>query len=425
MVNSRDDAYASKRDYQQFRDCTAIALTCSEPPENERHMLFGALVDGTTRFLCGGGYLRSDQSRSVRLALLEGDAEIASRDVRVGDYWTRAGIVIEARGPIEVFRFRVSWDGAAPLEVWGLDAGRPQLPERLEALDPSLRELSAGHLVPEGFYLSHTKPWSLELLETTEGLAETPGSNLTEKKCSFDERWMPADINHPGKLAFHAHSDKRTKHQNECRACKKWRINRLLNPIRTTAQLNESAVLTRERKLFLREPAVLERFKEDHGLGLKDHIWEKFGRQCFRCRRALASPSEMDLDHTRPLAYLWPLDEHATCLCPTCNNLKRHQFPVDFYDDQQLARLSEMSGLGLEQLRTKAVNQAELRRILEDLAAFAEEWDARLFRSVHRRVAELTEIDLFEELREQDPDVYAELQTRLSEAPDLPAGETE
>src|SRR4051812_15538649 len=86
MLNSRDDTYASKRDYQQFRDCTAVALSTSRPAEEERFALFSGLADGTTRFLCGGGYLRSDEPRTVRLALVDGTDQIASRDVRVGDY---------------------------------------------------------------------------------------------------------------------------------------------------------------------------------------------------------------------------------------------------------------------------------------------------------------------------------------------------
>lgn len=36
---------------------------------------------------------------------------------------------------------------------------------------------------------------------------------------------MPVDPNRLGALSFHKHNDKATSHQNECRACKKWRIN--------------------------------------------------------------------------------------------------------------------------------------------------------------------------------------------------------
>jgi len=425
MVNSREDAYASKRDYQQLRECVAISLSSPDPAGSERRILFGGLADGTSPYLCGGGYLRSDRPLSVKLTLLEGTAPLVEKEVRVGTAWTRCGLIAEARGKIDKYLLELSWTDTPALEVWGLDAGRPQLPERLEALDPALAELRATHLVPEGFYLSHARAWSVELQSTSPGLVEAPGSVLTEKKCSFDERWMPADVASPGKLAFHAHSDKRTKHQNECRACKKWRINRLLNPIRTSTQHNESSVLTRERKLLLREPAVLERFKQDNGIGLKDYIWEKFDRECFRCERGLGSPSEMDLDHTRPLAFLWPLDKYATALCPPCNNLKRHHFPVEFYDDAQLVKLSNITGLSLRSLKTKSINRVELDRILEDLVAFADEWDPRLFRSVARRVAELTSIDMFAELKDQDAEVFAELQARLSEAPPLPPDEGE
>jgi hypothetical protein len=417
MVNSRDDAYASKRDYQQLRECETVALCSSVAGATLRYLEFEDLVDGTSPFICAGGYFRSETPLDVELVILDQGHTVVEHRVRVQDTWTRVGVIAEARGLIEHFAFRLMWQGAAALEVWGLDAGRPQLPERVEALDPTLAELRASHLVPEGFYLSHAAPWALGIRAQSKGLKHLPGGTLTEKKCSFDERWLPTEVDRPGKLAFHAHSDKPTKHQNECRACKKWRINRLLNPIRTTSQLNESSVLTRERKLLLREPAVLERFKQDNGIGLKDFIWKRFDRKCFRCMKELASPSEMDLDHTRPLAYLWPLDEHATALCPDCNNLKRHQFPVDFYDDQQLARLSDITGLSLHELQSKSINQVELDRILEDLASFAEEWDPRLFRSIQRRVLEHSGPDLFAVLADQDPDVLANLQHALTAMP--------
>src|SRR5207244_3589985 len=137
---------------------------------------------------------------------------------------------------------------------------------------------------------------------------------------------------------------KLSKHQNECRACKKWRINDDFNPKRTTDQLHESSVITRERRLFLRDPERLQAIKERSGAGLKSQVWERFGRRCFYCNRSL-DLDEVHLDHTRPLAYLWPIDEHATCLCGEHNNQKQDKFPVDFYTDAQLHELADICGL--------------------------------------------------------------------------------
>ncbi len=67
------------------------------------------------------------------------------------------------------------------------------------------------------------------------------------------------------------------------------------------------------------------------------YIWENFDKKCFKCKKELSTPKEMDLDHTLPLAYLWPLDSTATCLCPSCNSSKSDKFPKDFYTNKELA----------------------------------------------------------------------------------------
>jgi 5-methylcytosine-specific restriction endonuclease McrA len=84
---------------------------------------------------------------------------------------------------------------------------------------------------------------------------------------------------------------------------------------------------------------VYHRFRQERDEEFDMHIWEKFGKRCFKCGKELQSPSEMDLDHTMPLAALWPLDEYATCLCSNCNSRKSDHYPVDFYTSDELRAL--------------------------------------------------------------------------------------
>ena len=78
----------------------------------------------------------------------------------------------------------------------------------------------------------------------------------------------------------------------------------------------------------------------------------------------------MDLDHTMSLAFLWPLDTTATCLCPTCNSKKRDKFPVEFYSEEKLAKLSKITGLNEEVLHSRAVNIKAIRVLAKKVVWF-------------------------------------------------------
>jgi len=227
-------------------------------------------------------------------------------------------------------------------------------------------------------------------------------------------------------LAFHGHSAKKTGYQNECRACKKFEINNHFNPRRTADQLHESSTLTRERKLLLRENEAIREFKERVSKnGLRHYTWTLFHRQCFKCGRAVRLKT-YQLDHTRPLAYLWPLDRYATCLCETCNNNKKDSFPVEFYAKGELKRLSEITKLPLTELRKRSVNETELGRIRSDIVGFAESWSPRLFNSVAIRVREVRpDIDLFAELEAASSSLHKKIVAALQLRPAPVLGEDE
>jgi len=155
-------------------------------------------------------------------------------------------------------------------------------------------------------------------------------------------------------------------YQLECRSCKKYYVNAPLNPLRDSTQHREDSL--RRRALEILVDKLLDREYIYHSFRLKQrkefdvYIWERFGKKCFSCDRNLQSPTRMALDHTMPLSMLWPLDTTATCLCQTCNSQKRDKFPVDFYPESKLAKLSKVTGLSKELLHSKAVN---IKAILE------------------------------------------------------------
>jgi hypothetical protein len=107
------------------------------------------------------------------------------------------------------------------------------------------------------------------------------------------------------------------------------------------------------------------RYKNKYGRDLAKDIWEKFDRKCFRCGKRVFINSRnpegsFNLDHTRPLALLWPLDETATCLCKGCNSAKRDRPPSDFYTDEELKKLSKITGITLKGLKDPRPNVAAL-----------------------------------------------------------------
>jgi hypothetical protein len=244
------------------------------------------------------------------------------------------------------------------------------------------------------------------------------GEEIEVKKCSYCGRLLPTGPGQQGKLSFHKHNVKRSGHQNECRACKKWRINDSFNPLRTVDQLNESSIITRERRLLLKEPEILQRIKEREGRGLKSIVWERFNKRCFYCEKKLAL-KEVELDHTRPLAYLWPIDEYATCLCSEHNNHKKDKFPVDFYSTEQLEKLAAITGLPLEALRTRSVCQPQLDIIRRDVIDFARQCDPRAFNAIARKVVEIQpDVDLWAELKKADVKVYEQVKAAADQRPD-------
>lgn len=416
--HSRDDQYATRRDYQEITDHDALSVDLSEA--NARIVLQAALSGTETPFYGFGGYIKPSVSSALSVTLLADEQPVAEKTFALSPNWNRIGLAAEYKGATDIRVIMQLRGNVRKLGLWGIDCGFVSLPGRLAHVALTVQDLTPAHLCPETLYLPHAQALNLRIdEETSSSLVLHPaGSRISLKKCAYCGRKLPVDRKRPGAIAFHRHGDKVTGHQNECRSCKKWRINKELNSRRTTDQLHESSVLTRERKLLLHEPEILQRIKNRHsGKGLKSIVWQNFGKSCFRCGKPLKL-KEVQLDHTRPLAYLYPIDEHATCLCDLCNNFKKDRFPVDVYNDEQLRELSRITKLPYAKLKRKDINEPVLREILADITRFADTWTPRMFNSTARRVKEMRpEIDLFEVLRRQSPAAYDRVIEGLKKRP--------
>lgn len=416
-VQTRNDGYASLRDYQQTHVKIGQRFYGTDGLNKVQFFRNVGPDDLPNRFVGAGGFLAAERPTTVRLILVT-DCEASRWDFQIGTNWTRVGFAVErSLDAGEQVALIIEWEGAEWIDVWGLDANTVVLPQNGPVIE-DVSFFNSSHIVPEILYLDHDNAIEMDIDAHASTRFQMDAGNLIHvKKCSYCQRHLPLDPMVLGALSFHKHNAKKTFHQNECRACKKWRINDTFNPRRTPDQLHESSVITRERKILLREPEILQEIKQRTGAGLRSQVWNRFNRACFVCK-APVELNEFQLDHTRPLAYLWPIDEYATCLCAEHNNLKKDRFPIDFYTSRQLVELSHITGLSLQELSKKSINESELQRIINNIEVFAQEWDARTFFAIARKVRELLpQTDLLEFLRRANPVAYTRL---ISEYEDRP-----
>jgi len=161
--------------------------------------------------------------------------------------------------------------------------------------------------------------------------------------------------------------------QLECRFCKKFEVNAAHNPKRTAAQMKEDAARRRGFELLIEAlyrgtPQL--RYREQMGRELAEDIHQRFTGRCFNCNTELTTVNDMHLDHTRPLALLWPLDGTATALCINCNSQKRDRPPADFYTKNKLLQLSQIVGLTPEDLADPSPNMEAVELLLKRLDWF-------------------------------------------------------
>ena len=166
-------------------------------------------------------------------------------------------------------------------------------------------------------------------------------------------------------------------YQLECKSCKKFFVNAPLNPLRNSTQHREDSLRRRAIEVLvdtlLKREWIYHKFrlnKQNEQKEFDKHIWEKFGKRCFKCNKQLKTERLMDLDHTMPLASFWPLDETATCLCKRCNSLKSDKFPIEFYSESELLRLSKLTGLDMALLKQKIANKIVIEKLIENVEWF-------------------------------------------------------
>lgn len=436
-TQSRGGAVKSNRDYQEIVTIGIAPLIEVSNSGRASLKIQYSLEEGLDGYICAGGYISSSKDGKVDFRIYDSNSElIGIKEIKIGrrEYWNRFGNAMKVdSSPTDVF-LEFSWSTDAELQLWGL-ACDLLIPGENCSKDIEPHLLNKTYQ-PEIFYFTHDLALCGGNIAVKQNIkiSQERGKKVECKKCSQCQRYLPIDpnlvslrkANPKGKrapnymvLGFHGHRSKRTGYQNECRMCKKIEINDHFNPMRTADQLHESSTLTRERKLLLQENQILQDFKARRNkLGLRTFVWERFDRKCFRCNIPVTK-SGFELDHTRPLAYLWPLDEYATCLCAPCNNKKHDAFPADFYSAKELKKLASVIKLPIQDLQEKFINPNQLNRIIKDVSLFAENWSARLFGSVAERVEEFhPDIDLFQLLDKENSILSKKIAQELESRPD-------
>lgn len=357
-------------------------------------------------FMYGAGlYVRSNNellvTSTIQLKNSEG-VEMSENKVSIvpKNNWTRIGLYLEINPSDENENFRaevklnfLSKVGDPLIEIFDFQSG----PLDHYVNKPSYKNIfyeKTDLYEPEIYYLPSKTP-------IIKGGEKSSDGFLIGKSCNRCARMLPIDVeNELNPLGFSNHCKKRAPcshnafskyliensedisllpekiksrvvtvkngsilpvhfgFQLECRSCKKFEVNAPLNPLRNKAQHHEDGSRRRsfERMIIeLTNQDVVKNFRTNHGVEFQDFIWEKFGRACFACNKPLLKPSDMDIDHTFPLAYLWPLGVTATSLCKSCNSMKHEAFPSEFslYTKSKLIKLSELTGIPLGEMLSK------------------------------------------------------------------------
>lgn len=345
------------------------------------------LPAGGGTFVGFGGWFAFSDGISIEVIGLDGRRYVDARSAwpnwsKIGGMWPAS-----ERETYVTITFSAPEDGSGgDISIYEFASGIITHDYLVDARDALLRNMWT--FSPEAnFYNPRLEP-DIDLSGAIEALA----ADIILKSCNRCARYLPINTDDERQqLSFSNHcvAEHRTpcKHatfgrltdsatgevlklhhgyQLECRFCKKFEVNAAHNPQRSAAQMKEDGARRRHFELLLTElyggsPQL--RFRASNGgAELAPSIWEKFGRRCFNCEIPITSAREMNLDHTRPLALLWPLDGSATCLCKTCNSEKRDRSPVEFYGDgPKLEALSLATGISLEELRNPTPNLEALR----------------------------------------------------------------
>ena len=335
------------------------------------------------------------------------------RQVKVRDTcWQRAGAIFNIPTPrgsksIKNIVLTISFKIQKPLDFFGLTIGAIEhvyLKEN-DVYDAFLEKTLI--YIPEILYQDPTAQ-SLKVAVARGNILQGKGAPIICKSCNRCSRYLPVDIycerntlsfsNHcvsraPCKHASFSQyyidagdasliADKvrdgyvisRLGHQLECIVCKKFFVNLPLNPLRDSTQHREDSLRRRAFEVLanqlLARKWIYHSYRLVKGAEFDVAIWEKFDKKCFNCGKELKTPNDMDLDHTLPLAYLWPLDRTATCLCSTCNSAKSDKFPIEFYPESKLPELSKLTNVPLSFLKDNPINKPAVDELFKKVVWF-------------------------------------------------------
>lgn len=302
---------------------------------------------------------------------------------KFGSEWVSDG------GKPDDVTIRFSATASASVAVWDVLGGRVDH-EYLHDARPALLK-NMWQFAPEGNFYVPASQAKVRVADT--GLAsQSDAAAIFLKSCNRCGRFLPINVDDERfHLSFSNHcvaphrrpcshsgfgrilniTDGTTVQleygfQLECRFCKKFEVNAAHNPQRTAAQMKEDAARRRAFEMLLEhlyEGTPQLRYRQHTGRELTDDVWRRFDGRCFKCGTALASPRDMHLDHTRPLALLWPVDDTATALCATHNSEKRDRPPVEFYTPDELKRLAKIVGLPLKELEDPSPNREAITEL--------------------------------------------------------------
>jgi hypothetical protein len=305
-------------------------------------------------FVGYGGWFQAPQSVSCKIVSENASAKYtlsapaAPNWGKLGSMWISNG---RESGVKAVFRA----DADSTVGLWRASCGVIEHPH----LKASRAELlnNMYQFSPEAHFYSTPGRVAIIAPARKGRVAEIARARISLKSCNRCGRFLPINLDDEQKhLSFSNHCkapDRRPcKHgsfgtltdvdtndsvrlefgfQLECRFCKKFEVNAALNPQRNAAQMKEDGARRRFFELLLTElygESAQLRYRHQTGRELPDDVWKRFERSCFKCKTRLPTPRDMNLDHTRPLALLWPLDETATALCGSCNSEKRDRPPI-------------------------------------------------------------------------------------------------
>lgn len=318
--------------------------------------------------------------------------------------WSKFGSIWQGDGEGCTATFTVEALDDVSVFLWGLGCGITRNPgcptgmDFVECTAPSYL-IQMHKISPEAHLWLKVGEYNFAIYDTEAEIdIQEDGHEIFLKSCNRCNRFLPINVtDERNTLSFSNHcvatapckhstfgSPTHTKtgvvkkfhygFQLECRYCKKYCVNGAHNPQRSAAQMKEDGARRRYFELLVSELFQESKqlaFKHKHGRELTDYIWSHFKKKCFKCGDPLPTARDMNLDHTRPLALLWPLDETATALCSSCNSSKSDKYPRDFYEmPGELEALSQMTGIPLIELEYPTPNMEVISALVENLDWF-------------------------------------------------------